>query len=89
MPQTFLKDPDARLPYVWDWSGWLGDDAIQTATVSSPDGLTVDGVQVTAQAVTAWLSGGVDGSSYGVTCRVATTGGLQDDRTIMVTVRER
>lgn len=89
MPQTFMKDPDAVLDYSWDWSSWLGDDAIQSAAVTAQDGLTVDSTQATSSAVTAWLSGGSDGASYAVVCHVVTAAGREDDRTLTVSVRER
>lgn len=89
MPQAFVKDPDAVLDYAWDWTSWLEDDSIQSATVTAQEGLTVDSTQVTSAAVTAWLSGGTDGSSYAVTCHVVTSAGREDDRTLTISVRER
>lgn len=84
-----IKDPDATLPYAWDWSPWLGADTIATATVLPVDGLTVGPVSHTDGIVSVWLSGGVAGQTYAVTCRVTTAAGLVDDRTITVKVANR
>ena len=89
MPQTFLKDPAAVLPYSWDWSDWLREDTIQTATVTAPAGLTVVNTVVAAKAVTAWLGGGVAGKNYSVVCHIFTAAGSQDERTISVKITDR
>ena len=30
---THVKDPDASLPYEWDWAAWLSDGETITGTV--------------------------------------------------------
>ena len=93
MPRSFDKDPDAILDYEFDWSKELRDgDTLAEATVTASAGLTVatdPPVTWTTTAVTYWLSGGVVGQSYPVTCHIVTTAGREDDRTVTVTVRER
>lgn len=89
---TFTKDPDAVLDWKFDWASWLADgETIVSHTVAADDGITVDSSNVTDDdtSVTAWLSGGTDGTRYSVTCRVVTSAGRTDDRTITVYVRER
>jgi hypothetical protein len=93
---TYTHDPDATLDYAIDWSEWLPDgDALSTATwtVTGADAaLTVAGSPAPSHAAgiaTAWLTGGTDRVDYRVTCRVTTTGGRVDDRSILVRVRER
>lgn len=88
-----LKDPNAKLPFAVDWSQWLtaeGDTAA-TATWIVPAGLTQDtpGPSLTGGTATIWLSGGTVDTDYKVTCRLTTTGGRIDDRTIRISVRER
>ena len=34
---THVKDPDANLPYEWDWSGWLSDGETITAQTITAD----------------------------------------------------
>jgi len=90
MSYSYVKDPDAVLDYVFNWSSWLQDgDTIDTYTVDADAGLTVDSDSNTTTAVTAWLSGGTAGQSYGVTCHVVTAGGRKDDRTIRIIVLEQ
>lgn len=84
-----VKDPQARLDYVWDWTAWLGDDTITAATVTAPTGITVEPAEHDGQKVTAWISGGDVGHSYEATCHITTTAGRVDDRTISLDVRQR
>lgn len=89
-----LKDPNSVLPFTCDWSAWLAneDDTAASATWIVPAGIT----QETSPAptldggkATVWLSGGTLGEEYLVTCRLTTTGGRVDDRTIQIKVRAR
>ncbi len=93
---TFTKDPNAKLDYSVDWSTWLpAGDSISTAawTVAGPDAsLVVAGSPAPSHAsgvATVWLEGGTAGNNYRATCRVTTTAGRIDDRTIELQVRER
>lgn len=86
---VFRKDPDATLEYVFDWSAWLDEDTITTASVTADDGITVDSDSNTDSAVTVWLSGGTADASYGVLCQITTAGGRTDQRSMTVAVRER
>lgn len=86
------KDPDAVLDYKFDWSSWLASgETISTISVAADSGLTVDSSSRTDTntSVTAWLSGGTVGQTYGVRCRVTTSESRTDDRTLNVTVKER
>ena len=97
MPEltTFIKDPNAVLDYVWDWTSWLGDDtlATKTVTVTAAVGdltpIVVDSSAVVGPLVTVWLSGGTVGTTYPVTCRITTAGGRTEDRTNRFIVTER
>lgn len=95
---SFTKDPSAVLDFGWDFSAWLDDgETITAATVTVPAGLTknADGIiaspktSAAAAGVMVWLSGGTVGERYAVVCHITTSAGRQDDRTIMVTIRER
>jgi hypothetical protein len=92
------KDPDAILPYRFDWTDWLDGDTIDNATFAVlpavEGGLKIDDQTFDASGVaTGWLSGGVPGQAYTVTCSVFTTAGaahhMRDDRSILVRVKER
>jgi hypothetical protein len=92
MPNGFIKDPDAKLPYSWDWGPWLTaeGDTISAATVLVPAGLTAAGEPlVDGSFVTQRIEGGDVGSVYKLTCRITTAGGLVDERSMHLTIMER
>ncbi len=98
---TYVKDPDAVLDYKWDWkaktngsgtSDWLDTTETITAyTVTADTGITVDSSSITDSntSVTVWLSGGTAGARYHVSCRITTSAGRTDERTITVRCEER
>lgn len=88
--EALPHDPDALLDYGWDWSEWLGSDTItgHTVTVVS-GGVTIANQAHDATSVTAWITGGTQGSFAGVTCHITTAGGRADDRTLTLAVRQR
>jgi hypothetical protein len=88
MARSFGKDPDAVLDYQFDWSAWLAGDTIASHAVTVPTGLTLVSSSNSSTAVTVWLSGGVAGVSYPVTCHIVTAAGREDDRTITIVARE-
>ena len=84
------KDPDARLDYVWDWSAWLEDgDTIATCDVSAPAGITASVGQTDGFRVFSWLSGGSAGETHSVRCRITTSQGRIDDRSMQIQVLDR
>lgn len=85
----FFKDPNARLDFGIDWTEWLNGDAIQSAAWTAPVGLTMENEAHSSTTAFVWLSGGTAGSTYPVLCRITTTGGRIDDRTIQIIVKER
>lgn len=89
MPDTFLKDPNAVLDYVNDWSDWLGTDTIVTSTWTPPTGITVDSHVSTDTSATVWLSGGTAGTTYSVVNRIVTAAGRTEDRTLTFRVVDR
>lgn len=86
---TFSKDPQATLDYTIDWSDFLGDDVISAVTWTLDAGI-VDAGHVSSRALaTIFLSGGVAGTGYNVTCHITTSGGRADDRTIKINAVDR
>jgi hypothetical protein len=85
------KDPNARLPFAIDWTAWLANEGDTAASFAwtVPAGITKEAEAAVGGKATVWLSGGTDGQTYKVTCRLSTTGGRIDDRTIKVRVIER
>lgn len=85
------KDPDANLPFSFDWTTWLTNegDTADSFEWTVPAGLT-KGAETSDEGVaTVWLSGGTNGTAYVVTCRITTTGGRTDDRSRTIEVRHR
>ena len=85
----YTKDAGAVLDYAWNWATWLDTDEIASHTVTVPTGLTLDSSTNTATAVTAWLSGGTEGSDYTVACEIVTDAGRTDERSVIIKVRQR
>ena len=98
---TYTKDPDAVLDYKFDWkcdsngrgiTDWLDTtETISSAVFTASTGLTVDSSSVTDTntSATVWLSGGTAGTSYTVACKIVTSAGRTDERTITISVIER
>ena len=101
MSGSYTKDPSAVLDYKFDWkaltngsgtSDWLAAaETISTKTVTVSNGLTKDSDTLTDTntSVTVWLSGGTAGSDYTVTCKIVTSAGRTDERTIIINCRDR
>jgi uncharacterized phiE125 gp8 family phage protein len=85
---TYIKDPDSKLDYGFDWSEWLGADTISSSSWVIASGLTKvsDSASTTVTAVT--ISGGIIGQQYVITNRIITAAGRQDDRSHLIAIRE-
>jgi len=90
MSKTFLKDPDATIDYVFDWSLYLDaiSDTIASATIIADIGITVVSSEVVGATVVVFLSGGTLNDRYKIVCRVTTVGGRIDDRSLFVKIKE-
>ena len=84
------KDPDAQLNYSFDYSDWLetGDLIASYLLIDSTD-ITIESQSNTDTVVTAVISGGIANAEETLTCRVTTTNGLIDDRTIILEMGDR
>ena len=96
--QNPLKDPSAVLDYVFDWTEWLAtgetiavdsETGEKLITITADTGITVDSWTEDDGKVTVWLSGGTAGINYKVACKITTTVGRTDERTIWIKVVER
>ncbi len=88
-----VKDPQARVDYAIDWTGYL-DGATIAASLWSvvPDeagGIAVDQESFDPGRAAARLSGGVAGRLYIVSNRVTLSDGSVDERSITLRVEER
>jgi hypothetical protein len=101
MPATFEKDPSAKLDYKFDFaaltngsgdSDWLASgETISSYELDPATGITVDSDDLTDSntSVTIWVSGGDAGKSYTVTCKIVTSAGREDERTMTFRVKNR
>lgn len=90
MAVDFIKDPDAVLDYMFDWTAWLSSgEAISSSTMIVSAGVNLDSSSNTSSKATAWISGGTSGQPYAVTNRITTNQGRTDDRTITIRVSDR
>ena len=96
--QNPLKDPSAVLDYVFDWTEWLAtgetiavdsETGEKLITITADTGITVDSWTEDDGKVTVWLSGGTAGINYKVACKITTTVGRTDERTLWIKVVER
>ena len=85
-----LKDPDAVLDYPMDWSDWLASGAtIAASTWEADTGITKVRDTKTADRTVVWLSGGEAGENYVVTNHVTDSDGREEERSLLIVVRER
>ena len=86
------KDPADVLDYALDWSDQLSltspTDTIISATWIVPAGLTAGAQSVLGGVATIWLSAGVAGTDYTITCRIVTAGARTLERSVMLFVKE-
>lgn len=87
---AFVKDPQAKLDYGFDWSDWLiGGEVLQASTWTVPIGLTKGTDSLGPTQTLVWISGGIEWIDYNITNHVTTTSGREDDRTLVIKVRQR
>ena len=90
LTNQYTKDPSAVLDYVFDWTGWLGSgETISSRVVTVDTGLTKDSDSESSGKVTVWLSGGTAGINYKVACKITTSAGRTDERTLWIRVVDR
>jgi hypothetical protein len=87
----YMLDPDSTLDFSWDWSWWLEGETIssQVITVEPAGSLRVTTETRVGGKITARLTGGLAGVEYMVGCRVTTSGGQVDERSMKIVCVER
>jgi hypothetical protein len=88
---TYKKDPAAVLDYSFDWGPYLTPllDTIATVTWVKTGTLVIVSQTHTTTTATAFVSGGDIDATETLTCRITTTGGRTDDRSISLKIVER
>jgi hypothetical protein len=90
--KPFVIDPSAVLDYLIDWSPWLPEDDIITASTFTatgvPEGcLTVESDEFTDTTTKVWVAGVFLGKAS-VVNHITTQGGRQTDWTLKFTVKD-
>jgi len=86
----YTKDPSAILDWAFDWTDWLAAaETITDHTITADTGITVGSSTKDTGVVTVWLSGGTAGINYKVACKITTSAGRTDERTIWIKVTDR
>jgi hypothetical protein len=88
MTIIYTKDPSAVLDYYVDWTAWLGADTIVLSTwAKTGDVLLGSGMDLGAlQGI--WVSGGTVHTQATLTNHIITAEGRQDDRSLIVLLKE-
>lgn len=98
------KDPDETIDYSVDWSRFIPNDTLSSATwfikdangnkeqVSNAE--VVDGLQfvqptLSGKVATARFALGTNNKKYTITCQISTGGGLVFERSIFLKVKEK
>ncbi len=99
MDNVKRKDPDAKLDYPFDWrakthgngsSDWLApEETIVSYVITVDDGITLMKDSEDDGMVVVWLSGGEVGNWYKVACKITTSEGRVDERTLHIRVENR
>jgi hypothetical protein len=89
----YLKDPQSRVDYAIDWSGYLDGQAVAASAWSvrpaEAGGIAVDAASHDLVRTAATLIGGRAGHVYSVTNQVTLSDGRIDQRSITLRVEER
>lgn len=87
---TYIKDPIAKLDYIFDWSDWLAEsETILTAVITAPTGITASAGSINSGQVLTWLTGGTAGTRYTIACKITTNAERTDERSIIVDCQNR
>lgn len=84
----YTQEVADRLDYVMDWEDWLQGDTIAGVVWTIPAGLTKLSDSFGPVTTTVWLTGGQNGQSYIIACRVTTALGRSRERTFRLRVQE-
>lgn len=87
---TIIKDPDENLDYSFNWADYLSptSDTIASAAFSI-EGATLGTVSHTTTLATAFVSGGVSGSTATLSCAITTAQGRVAQRSVYLKIKER
>jgi hypothetical protein len=83
------KDPNARLDYGFDWTGFLKGKTITASSWVIPAGLINEGEALSSTVATVILSGGVLAKQYEITNRITASDGTIDQRSLSILIQKK
>jgi hypothetical protein len=88
---AFKKDPNATLDYQFNWAEYLTPitDSILSVAWTLSAGLTQVSQSFTTTTATIFVSGGVLDEVETIACKITTSGGRIDERTISLSIVNR
>lgn len=90
MTTTFSQSTYGELPYEVDWTAWIAEDTIASATVEATAPLVASAVSHTTKKVSVWLDSTACavGDVLPVRCEIETATGMRESRTFRITIVE-
>lgn len=90
MQRDWEKDPDADLPWIFDWTDWLDEgEAITDSDFTPSAGIVIHDPGASSTDTTVWVSGGTVGNVYSLANKITTSQDKIDERTIYIKVKNR
>ena len=88
--KTFTKQPAETLDYDFDFTDWLSErtDTLLSSVILSDPGISVLSSTNFGSRVKVFLSGGLTGTKYKITCRMSTNGGRVKESEFFVAVKD-
>mgnify|MGYP003440798007 FL=1 len=85
-----IKDPDENLDYSFNWADYLSptSDTIESVAFAAV-GATLGTASNTTTLATAFVSGGVSGSTATLSCAITTAQGRVAQRSVYLKIKER
>lgn len=87
----FIKDPQAKVDFGFDWSIWLnsGDELAGSSWLCDPLGLSLISSSFTPILSSLVVASGTIGATYALTNHIVTLDGLEDERTLYISIQNR
>lgn len=85
------KDPESKLIYAFDWTDWLqpGETITGQQVFSNMPSIAISGVGQANGIVSFFAEGGDLGQFATITCRITTSAGQSDDRSVRILIKQR
>jgi hypothetical protein len=91
---VFAKDPQSEVDFSLDWTDWITSGEVITSALWSIDpsdvsAPTLGASQSSGSVQSVYVSGGVPGSRYRLSCQIQTDAGRTADRSLTLRIMEQ